>query len=93
MYPVNTVRARKNFAATVNRAAYGKERVALTRRGKPVAYLIPVEDAEYLAALEERMDLLDAQRALAEFKASGKKAVPLSEALKKRGRRKARRGV
>ena len=45
---VTTVAARNNFSDVINRAAYGKERVVLTRRGKPVAVIIPPEDLEEL---------------------------------------------
>jgi prevent-host-death family protein len=41
---ISTVEARNNFSDIVNRAAYGKERVILTRRGKPIAAIIPAED-------------------------------------------------
>jgi prevent-host-death family protein len=95
MYTLDTVSARKNFSDTINRAAYGKERVNLTRRGKTVAVIIPVEDAERLEALEDAQDLADARKALAEFKASGKRPVPLEDVLTKARalRRKARRGA
>ena len=93
MYAVDTVTARKHFSDTVNRATYGKERVALTRRGKPVAFIISVEDAEYLEALEDRMDLEDARKALAEFRASGEKLIPFEEVLAKAKKRKVRRGT
>lgn len=42
--------ARAQFSELVNRVGFGKERVILTRHGKPVVALVP---AEALAALEE----------------------------------------
>ena len=41
---VTTVDARNNFSDLVNRAAYGKEQVVLTRRGRAVAAIVPIED-------------------------------------------------
>jgi hypothetical protein len=50
----------------VNRAAFGKERVVLTRRGRKLAGIASVEDIEILEALEERKDIEDAKKALKE---------------------------
>jgi prevent-host-death family protein len=58
--------ARGDFAEVINRAAYGKRRVVLTRRGKKLAAVIPVEDLELLERLEDRVDLDDARKALKE---------------------------
>ncbi|MCZ7645637.1 MAG: type II toxin-antitoxin system Phd/YefM family antitoxin [Planctomycetota bacterium] len=85
MSPIDTVNARKNFSDTVNRAAYGKERVTLTRRGRPVAALVPVEDLALLEALEDKLDLDEARKALAAFKKSGKQASSLAAVKKKLG--------
>jgi prevent-host-death family protein len=40
MTTISTVKARDQFADVVNRAAYGKERVVLTRRGKGLAAVV-----------------------------------------------------
>ena len=40
--------ARNNFAEILSRAAYGKERITIERRGRPLAVLVPVEDLEHL---------------------------------------------
>jgi prevent-host-death family protein len=66
-----TVDAREQFAEVVNRAAFGKERIVLTRRGKPVAAVVPLEDVELLAELEDQVDLASAREALAEARAGG----------------------
>ena len=52
--PLSTAAARDSFARVVNRAAYGKERVVLTRRGKPLAAVVPIEDVKQLDALYAR---------------------------------------
>ena len=66
MAKVSTVKARDAFSEVINRAAYGKERVVLTRRGKAVVAVVPIEDANLLEELENRMDLEDARQALKE---------------------------
>lgn len=66
MDTMTTGEARDKFSDLLNRTAFGKERVVLTRRGKGIAALVPLEDLHILEALEERIDLEDARLALAE---------------------------
>jgi len=67
--PVTT--AREELAEIVNRVAYGKERVCLTRHGKDVACLVSMEEARLLAVIEDRLDLSDATHALREMREQG----------------------
>jgi prevent-host-death family protein len=60
--------ARESFSTTVNRVAFGGERVILTRHGRRVAAVVPVEDLELLEALEDARDLDEVRAALAEPK-------------------------
>jgi len=53
------------------RAAYGKERLVLTRRGKPLAALVPLEDLELIEEIEKRVDLDEARSALREAEVKG----------------------
>ncbi len=71
MGQVNTVNARAQFSEIINRAAFGKERVTLTRRGKEIVAVVPIEDVKLLEALEDKIDLEDARAALAEAKKKG----------------------
>lgn len=57
---------RKNFSDAVNRVAYGRERLVLKRRGKGVAALVPIEDLEMIEAMEDKIDLAMARKALKE---------------------------
>jgi prevent-host-death family protein len=68
-------KAREGFADTINRAAYGKERVVVRRRGKEVAAVVPIEDLRLLEELEDRVDLSDARAALAETKKKGARSL------------------
>jgi len=58
--------ARESFSTTVNRVAFGGERVVLTRHGRRVAAVVPIEDLELLESLEDRRDLDDVRAALAD---------------------------
>jgi len=49
--------ARESFSTTINRVAFGGERVVLTRHGRRVAAVVPIDDLELLEALEDAHDL------------------------------------
>jgi prevent-host-death family protein len=76
-------KVRQDFSETVNRVAYGRERIVLHRRGRDLAALIPVEDLALLEAVEDRLDVDEAEKILAEAKARGEKPVPWEKAKKK----------
>lgn len=63
---ISTADARKNFADIVNKVAYGKEPIVLTRRGQKIAALVSIDELELLQQLEDRMDIEDAKKALEE---------------------------
>jgi prevent-host-death family protein len=71
MGQISTVSARAQFSDIINRAAFGKERVTLTRRGKEIVAVVPIEDVKLLEALEDKIDLEEARAALAESKKKG----------------------
>lgn len=66
MTTVTTAEARKKLAEIVNKVAYGKEPVVLTRRGEKIAALISMEELELLQLIEDHIDIEDAKKALAE---------------------------
>ena len=66
MTTVSTAEARKKLAEIVNKVAYGKEPVVLTRRGEEIAALISMEELKLLQLIEDRIDIEDAKKALAE---------------------------
>jgi hypothetical protein len=55
-----------NLLSTINRAAFQKERVRITRGGKDIAAVIPIEDLELLEELEDPTYLLEALEATEE---------------------------
>ena len=63
---ISTAEARKNFADIVNRVAYGKEPIVLTRRGKKIAALVSMDELELLQQIEDYIDIVEAKKALAE---------------------------
>jgi PHD/YefM family antitoxin component YafN of YafNO toxin-antitoxin module len=85
MTRIATGKVRQAFAETMNRVAYVPERIVLHRRGKDLAALIPVEDLTLLEALEDRLDVQEAEKALAKSKARGEKPIQREKAKKKLG--------
>lgn len=63
---ISTADARRKFADIVNKVAYGKEPVVLTRRGQEIAALVSIEELELLQQIEDYIDIEDAKKALAE---------------------------
>ena len=82
---VTTRDARNKFSTYLNRAAFGKERIILTRRGERIAALVPIEVLDLLEELEDRYWYEAAAAAEAEAEAKGEKLIPLAEVKKKLG--------
>ena len=57
MTKISTVKARENFSELINQAAYGKQKVILTRRGKALAALVSMEDYQLLQQLQNKEDV------------------------------------
>ena len=70
-------KVRQDFSDTINRVAYSGERIVLERHGKAMAAIVPIEDLEFLQAIENRTDLEAARVALADAKKHG--TVPWEE--------------
>ena len=68
---ITTVAARQHFSDLINRVAYGKDRILLTRRSRPLAAVVPIEDIALLEAMEDRDDLKAARAAFREVKRKG----------------------
>ncbi len=77
---ISTASARQHFSDLINRVAYGKDRIVLTRRSRPLAAMVPIEDMALLEQIEDREDLKAARAALREVKRKG--TIPLDEVLK-----------
>ena len=68
---LNTLEAKEQFADLINRVAHSKERVILTRRGKEIAAIIPIEDLVLLQESQDSQDLREAIEALKEARHAG----------------------
>lgn len=66
MTKISTAEARNDFAEVINRTSFGKERFVLTRRGKDLVAIVPIEDLQLLEELEDQLDVAAAKAALAE---------------------------
>jgi len=80
---VTTASARKNFSDLINRVAYGKDRIVLTRRNKPLAAVVPIEDIALIEEIEDREDLKAARAALRDIRRNG--TVPWTRIKKELG--------
>ena len=74
---MNTVEAKEQFADLINRVAHSKERIILTRRGKEIAAIVPIEDIKAIDVSQDKHDLHDAIDALKEARHSG--SITLSQ--------------
>lgn len=62
---VSVADARSDLADLLNRVAYGKERLVITRHGRELAALVPIEDLQLTARLRKFVARKDVARALA----------------------------
>ena len=66
MTTIPAVKARAKFSDLITKAAFEKDRIVLTRNGKELAALVPIEDVLLLEELENKADLQAARKALKE---------------------------
>ena len=78
-------KARQDFSETLNLVAYKGKRIVLHRRGKDVAALVPVEDLELIEKLEDRIDLEEAGKILADLEAGREKSIAWEQVKKELG--------
>ncbi len=82
MVTVTSEDVRHQLGELINRVAYRNERMAVTRRGKRVMALVPIEDLEFmesvLDALEDEIDLPTIKKRLEKYERTGD-AITLEE--------------
>ena len=66
---ISVAAARSDLAELLNRVAYGKERLVITRHGKELAAIVPMEDLHLASRLRRFVSRKDVARALAELDA------------------------
>jgi prevent-host-death family protein len=85
---VTSEEARLGLGDLINRVLYRNERLRVTRRGKPVMALVPIEDLEFmekmLDAIEDELDLPLIKERLREFEETGE-GIPWEQIKAERG--------
>ena len=71
MKKVTAAEARKNMAELLNRSAYGKERFVVTRHGKGLVAIVPLEEVTLLDRLRSLLSKKDLEAALTAIDESG----------------------
>lgn len=79
MTEIGVTEAREQLGDLVNRAAYGDERIVLTRHGRAVAALVPIEVLRNLEDAEDAEDLAAATAAAAESAPTASHAQVLAD--------------
>jgi len=64
MTNVSMTKARQDFTNIANRVIFGQERICVEKNNKPAVAVVPVSDVELLEALEDKIDLEEALKAL-----------------------------
>ena len=62
---VSVADARNDLAELLNRVAYGKQRLVITRHGRELAAVVPVDDLKLMTRLRRFVARKDVARALA----------------------------
>jgi prevent-host-death family protein len=83
MRRLGVIEARRNFAEALNKAAYKGERIIVHRRGKDIAAIVSIEDLGLLEALEDRLDVEETDKILAEMR--DKEWIPYEQIRKEAG--------
>jgi len=63
---IKSAEARKSFSNLLNESGFGGHRIIVTRKGKAVAALVPIEDLEAIQAMEDQKDSTEANRILSD---------------------------
>jgi len=80
---ISTIDAKEEFSTLLNRVSNNKERIVLTRRGKDIAAIVPLEDLYLLEQSQSKTDLEESVEALQEARRGG--IISLSDFIKEMG--------
>ncbi len=80
MEMVNITDFRQHISDITNRVIFGGEKICIERNGKPACVLVSLQDNQLLEAIEDRIDVDEALKAL-----KSKKFVSWSRAKKNLG--------
>jgi prevent-host-death family protein len=65
MSKVGAREARVRFSEILTQAAFKGERIVLTRNGKDLAAIVPMDDLRMIEEIEDRIDLEEARKIMA----------------------------
>jgi len=80
---ISFAEASEQFSEMFDRAADDKERIVVTRHGKRVVAIIPIEDVDAIERIEDRIDRRELRKARAEMAVKG--TISLAELKAKLG--------
>lgn len=87
MTRVSSDRLRKDLDAIVESVASGRKRLVLRHKGRDLAALVPVEDLllieRVIEAVEDRIDVEEAERILRGVRTGRIKTIPWAEAKRR----------
>ena len=66
MTTLSVTQIRDNLSDAINLVAYNGERIVVRRSGKDVMALVSISDLDLLEEMEDRIDIKEAEKALAE---------------------------
>jgi len=64
MTKVSMTKARQDFTDIANRVMFGGERICIQKNNKPAVAVVSIEDLEVIEAMEDKIDLEEALKAL-----------------------------
>jgi prevent-host-death family protein len=82
MIRMPVTRARRTLSDVVSHVAFGGERVVLSRNGRDLAAIVPMDLYRLVELEEDRLDVAEMRRAKRESAARGEKPLPYEEARK-----------
>jgi prevent-host-death family protein len=78
-------RARRSLSDVVSSVAFGGDRVVLSRNGRDLAVIVPMDLYRLLELEEDRLDVVEVRRAKRQAATRGEKPVPYEEARERLG--------
>ena len=79
MTSIPTNQAKNKFSEIVNRACYSDERIVLSRHGKDVAAIVSLKDLKLLEEMEDRFDVLEAEKVLLDMKRNNETTISFED--------------
>jgi len=71
MSKMSATKIRENFAEALNQVAYGGERIIIQRRNRGIAALVHIDDLKAIEAIEDKIDIEEAKKAIKEAEKKG----------------------